>query len=219
MRGEIVAQRSLLDQAIDLLLKIFKPSEELRKIDNIIDMNPDIIKAVYDDLSNDSTHSGRCGISAERIFRSAVLKHWKGYSYRELRERIHEGVALRWFSRFYTDPIPHFTSLQKAIKSIKPETWQRINEMLVQYARTKKVEKGKALRIDTTVVEANIAYPVDARLLWDSIRVLTRIMERSRQILPGVNFAFAKRTKKAKKRCYVSVQPTPSSQAHGSMSW
>jgi len=34
MRKEIVAQRSLLDQAIELLLKVFKPSKELRKMDS-----------------------------------------------------------------------------------------------------------------------------------------------------------------------------------------
>jgi len=201
----MVAQRSLLDQAIELLLKVFKPSKELSKIDAIIDGNPDMVKAVHADLTHHSTDSGRCGISAERVFRSAILKQWKGYSYRELRERIHEGVALRWFSRFYCDPVPHFTSLQKAIKAIKPETWKRINGILVQYARTKKMENGKSLRIDTTVVETNIAYPTDARLLWDSIRVLSRILERSRQVLPHLNFVFAKRTKRAKKRCYAIV--------------
>ena len=41
MRREIVAQRSLLDQAIELLLKIFKPGKALRKMDSIIDENPD----------------------------------------------------------------------------------------------------------------------------------------------------------------------------------
>lgn len=205
MRREMVAQRSLLDQAIELLLKVFRPSKELREMDSIIDANPDIVKAVHTALTQGSKDSGRCGISAERVFRSAVLKQWKGYAYRELRERIHEGITLRWFSRFYSDSIPHFTSLQKAIKLIKPATWERINEILVQYAKGKKVENGKSLRIDTTVVETNIAYPVDARLLWDSIRVLTRIMERSRQVLPKLNFAFAKRTKRAKKRCYAIV--------------
>jgi hypothetical protein len=35
-----------------------------------------------------------------------------------------------------------------------------------------------------TVVETNIAYPTDARLLWDSARVLTRIMERIRRQMP-----------------------------------
>ena len=55
------------------------------------------------------------------------------------------------------------------------------------------------------MVETNIAYPLDSRLLWDSIRVLTRIMERSRQAIPEINFAFAKRTRRAKKLCYCIV--------------
>lgn len=205
MRNEIVAQRSLLDQAIEMLLNVFRPSKELRKMDSIIDANPDIVREIHADLTDGSKDSGRSGISAERILRAAILKQRKGYSYRELRERIHEGVAFRWFTRFYCDPIPHFTSLQKAIKSIKPTTWSRINEILVQYGRSKKVENGKSLRIDTTVTETNIAYPIDARLLWDSIRVLTRIMEASRKVLPALNFAFAKRTRRAKKRCYAIV--------------
>jgi IS5 family transposase len=101
--------------------------------------------------------------------------------------------------------VPHFTTIQKAIKSIRPETWNTINDILVQHAKDKKLENGKSLRVDTTVVESNIAYPVDARLLWDSIRVLTRIMEASRQVLPELNFAFAKRTRRANKRCYSIV--------------
>ena len=75
MRKEIVAQRSLLDQAIEHLLKVFRPSKELRKMDSIIDANPDIVKAVHSDLTRRSKDSGRCGISAERVFRSAILKH------------------------------------------------------------------------------------------------------------------------------------------------
>ena len=203
MRKEIVSQSSLLCQAMNLLLSVFKPEKKMKKMDTIIDANPNIVAAVHADLTWAVNDSGRYGLlSAERVLRSAVLKQLKGYSYRELRQRIHDSVGLRWFTRFDCDPIAHFTALQKAIKSIKPETWAGINEMLVQYAKDKKLEKGRSLRVDTTVVEANIAYPVDARLLWDSIRVLTRIMEACRRALPDINFAFAKRTRRAKKCCY-----------------
>ncbi len=202
MRKKIVAQRSLFDQAIDLLISIFKPEKKLIKMDAIIDANPDIITAVHADLTECVMDYGCHGISAEQVVRSAILKQWKRYSYRELYERLNDGVSFRWFSRFYSGPIPHFSTLQKVIKSIKDETWSRINEILVRHAREKKLENGKSLRADTTVVETNITYPVDARLLWDSIRVLTRIMERSRLLLPELNFAFAKRTRKAKKLCY-----------------
>ena len=202
MRKRIVAQRTLFDQAIDLLVQIFKPSKKLEKMSAIVDANPDIVAAVHADLTEDSTDSGSHGMSAERVLRCAVLKQYKQYCYRELWERLKDGVSFRWFTRFYSDRIPHYTTLQKAIKSIKADTWTRINEALVLFAKERKLEQGKSLRVDTTVVETNIAYPLDARLLWDSIRVLTRIMERSRQELPEINFAFAKRTRRAKKLCY-----------------
>lgn len=202
MRKKIVAQRSVFDHAIDLLITMFKPSKKLKKMSDILDNNPDIIAAVHADLTKGSTDSGSQGMSAERVVRCAVLKQYKQYSYRELWERLKDGVFLRWFTRFYSDPIPHYTTLQKAIKSIKADTWARINEVLVSYAQDRKLERGKSLRVDTTVTKTNIAYPLDCRLLWDSIRVLTRTMERSRKALPEINFAFAKRTKRAKKLCY-----------------
>jgi IS5 family transposase len=77
-----------------------------------------------------------------------------------------------------------------------------INELLVQFAKERELEKGKAIRADTTVVQTDIAYPTDARLLWDSIRVLTRIMDRIRQQLKHLDFGFANRTRKSKKLCY-----------------
>lgn len=202
MRKRILAQRTVFDHAIDLLIEMFKPSKKLKKMSAILDANPDIVAAVHADLTEDSTDSGSHGMSAERVLRCAVLKQYKQYSYRELWERLKDGVSLRWFTRFYSAHIPHYTTFQKAIKSIKAETWTRINEALLLYAQEGELEKGKSLRVDTTVVQTNIAYPVDARLLWDSIRVLTRLMERSRQALPEFHFAFAKRTRRAKKLCY-----------------
>jgi IS5 family transposase len=202
MRKIIVSQRTLFDHAIDLLIQIFKPNQKLKKISAIIDANPALLAAVHADLTEGSTDSGSHGVSAERVLRCAILKQYKQYSYRELWERLKDGVSFRWFTRFYSDPIPHYTTLQKAIKSIKAETWSGINNVLVLYAQKRKLEKGTSLRVDTTVIGTNIHYPLDSRLLWDSIRVLTRIMERSSQAIPGIHFAFAKRTRRAKKLCY-----------------
>lgn len=205
MRKKIVAQRSVFDQAIHVLLSIFKTDKTLKKMDAIIDENPDILAAVHADLTGSLKKSGRKGLSAERVLRSAILKQYKSYSYRELHKSLNDGVSLRWFTRFYSDSVPHFTALQKAIKSIKPNSWNRINDMLVRFAKERKLENGRYIRADTTVTESNIAYPLDARLLNDSVRVLTKIMQRSLELVPGFNFSFAKRTKRAKKRCYQIV--------------
>lgn len=205
MRERIVAQRSLFDRAIYLLLSIWKPNKELKAMDKIIAANPEIVETVQADLNGGLKAHGRRGMSAERVLRSAILKQRKGYSYRSLRDHINESVAYRWFTRFFSDDVPHFTKFHEAIKAISSDTWQKINDVLVQYAKDNKVEDGKHLRTDTTVVETNIRYPIDACLLWDSIRVLTRIMEACREILPELIFAFAKRTRRAKKRCYAIV--------------
>jgi IS5 family transposase len=202
MRKKVIAQRSIFDQAIYVLISILKPEKKLKRMDKVIDENPQILDVVHRDLTSSVKKSGRKGLSAERVLRCAVLKQLKNYSYRELRERVNDGVGLRWFTRFYSDRLPHFTALQKAIKAIQPQTWKQINDILVQFAKDRKIEDGRSIRVDTTVAESNIAYPLDARLLNDSVRVLTRIMQRAIELVPGLNFALVKRTRRAKKRCY-----------------
>jgi len=202
MRRKTIAQRSLFDQAIDVLVSLLKPNKQLKVMDAIITENPEIVKAVHADLTETLQRTGRHGISAERVLRTALLKQLKGYTYRELSDQIHGSVPFRWFTRFYSDEIPHFTALQKSIKAIREDTWRTINELLVNYAKGTEIEKGRDLRVDTTVIETNIIYPVDARLLWDSVRVLTRLMQTARAFMPEGNVNFAKRTRRSKKLCY-----------------
>ena len=205
MRKKIIAQRKIFDQAIHQLVTLLQPEKKIKKMDKIIDANPNILKAVHENLTSSKKNTGRNGISAERVLRCAIIKQYKRYSYRELAERLNDGVSLRWFTRYYSEPIPHYTALQKAIKSIEDNTWQRIKDILVTYAKEQNVENGRAIRVDTTVTECNIAYPIDAKLLNDSVRVLTRIMENALESVPGIQFSFSNRTRRAKKRCYQIV--------------
>ena len=159
MRRKTVTQPSLFDQAIDQLMTLIKPEKELQKIDQILDENPEILNLVHSDLVEQKYKTGCKGVSAERILRSAILKQYKRYSYRELVKRLNDGVILRWFSRFHSERIPHYTSLQKAIKHIRSETWDKINGLLVDFSKEKRLENGKSIRVDTTVTECNILYP------------------------------------------------------------
>lgn len=205
MRKKTVAQASLFDQAVHQLISLIQPEKALKDMNKVLDENPDILQCVHDDLVAQKINTGCKGISAERILRSAILKQYKKYPYRELAERLNDGIAFRWFSRFYSDKIPHFTTLQKAIKNIRSETWDQINNILVHFSKTRKIETGRSIRVDTTVTQCNIAYPVDARLLNDSIRVLTRLMEKALEEIPQLEFSFSNRTRRAKKRCYQIV--------------
>jgi hypothetical protein len=79
MRKRSIVQRSLFDHAIDTLLSLFKPNRQLKVMDAIIKENPEIVKAVHADLTKEVSATGRNGISAERVVRTAILKQLKGY--------------------------------------------------------------------------------------------------------------------------------------------
>jgi hypothetical protein len=56
-----------------------------------------------------------------------------------------------------------------------------LKDLVAQLAvlgQRRRVVRGRRMRVDTTVVETNIHYPTDATLLADSIRVLTRTLQR-----------------------------------------
>ena len=74
-----------------------------------------------------------------------------------------------------------------------------INTDLLGYAKEEKIEKGRKVRIDCTCVESNIHQPTDSTLLWDAVRVLTRLMESCRD--KGIKITgFHNHTRVAKRR-------------------
>jgi IS5 family transposase len=66
---------------------------------------------------------------------------------------------------------------------IQPKTLEKFNQRVVQLAVERKVSKGRKLRTDGTVVEANIHPPSDSRLLADSVRVLARTILQGQAVL------------------------------------
>ena len=49
------------------------------------------------------------------------------------------------------------------------------------HAAEANIERGKKVRVDCTVVESNIHHPFDSTLLWDSVRVLVRLMSEANE--------------------------------------
>jgi IS5 family transposase len=61
--------------------------------------------------------------------------------------------------------VPHPTTLVKLVRRAGPETIEQLNAALVAKLAQDKLLGGRKLRVDTTVVEADIDYPTDADLL------------------------------------------------------
>jgi IS5 family transposase len=130
------------------------------------------------------------------------LKQLRQFSYRTLASEIDITPIYRKFTRFYGASIPCFTTFERAIKAISAETMDSIHEEIVKLGIRKKVEKGKAIRHDTTVVGTDIAYPTDAKMLKDCVRVITRLAESLREAASGIRLVFSNHTRSAKKHAY-----------------
>ena len=174
MRKNYQKQMPLMITSID-----HPHATELEGISQILDANPIIYEWVLQDLTRNVTHTGTGaeGMSAEQVLRAAIIKQMEGYSYEELAFHLLDSVCYRRFCRIgIADKGFQKSALCNNIKAISPETWEAINRVLVAYGQDKDIEKGKEVRIDCTVVSSNIHQPTDSSLLWDSVRVLTRML-------------------------------------------
>ena len=177
-------------------------AKELERISQILDSIPTIADMVLQDLTHGVKHRN-CGaedMTAEQVLRAAIIKQTEGFSYNELAFHTVDSNTYRNFCRIgLVDKGFKKSALCKNIKALSPETWESINRLLGAYGEDKDIEKGKEARIDCTVVCSNIHEPTDSSLLWDSTRVLTRILNKMKEEL-GADILFTDHTRRAKRR-------------------
>jgi IS5 family transposase len=174
-------------------------AEELKQMSAVLDRIPEAAQLVHADLVRPGTKRlGRKGMPAERVLRAMVIKQMNGFSYDELAFHLADSSSYRWFCRIgIGERGPKKSALQKAIKRVQAATWERVNQLLMRYAADKKIENGQKVRTDCTAVESNIHHPNDSSLLWDCVRVLTRLMGRARD---DFGLSFNDHSRRAKRR-------------------
>jgi IS5 family transposase len=198
------ADLEFLRQGVDL-----EPT--LKKISEILDSQPKIVRLVRQDLERGlkNPKTGRKGLTPEQTLRSFILRRVKNWDYRELRERIADGFTLRRFTHFNSSPVPKHNAFNDAFNKLRSATIQAINDVVIQAAVDLGLEDGSKLREDTTVTETNIHHPTDSTLLWDVVRVITRLIVQLTDLLPqGVN-GFTNRTRSARRRMQEIQRMTP----------
>jgi len=175
----------------------------LAAISNFLDAHCELIAQVQRDLERGlkNPRTGRGGLTAEQVLRSLVLMRVKNWHYRELRERIADGFTLRQFTAFYARRVPRHDAFQRGFNRLTPQTLKVINELVVRAAVELGLEDGRKLRVDTTVVETDVHHPTDNTLLWDAVRIVTRLVNRLATALGGRHLKdFRNRTRVARRR-------------------
>jgi transposase, IS5 family len=158
-----------------------------RVISQVLDKNSESLDLVHQDLKrlSQGDRKGRKGdFTSENILRALIVQDMEGLPFREAVIRIGGDGFLQDFLRTRKKAVMDFTFLNKCSLAIRPETWKRVNELLGRYGVARGVVNPKVIRADTTVMEANIHYPTDCSLLWDTWRVAVRLLKRAREIAP-----------------------------------
>ncbi len=187
----------------------------LQAISDFLADHEEMIETIRRDLRRGLKRpdTGRNGLTAQQVLRSLVLMRVKNWDYRELRERIADGYTLRRFTDFYCQPVPKHDAFHRSFIRLTPETLAAVNELVVQAAVARGLEDGKKLRVDTTVVQTDIHHPTDNTLLWDVVRVVTRLVGQLAEAIARPIKGFRNRTRAARRRMQ-ALQRMTTTQRH-----
>src|SRR5947199_670902 len=125
-----------------------------------------------------STRTGRPSMAPDRLLRCCVLKHLKGWSFRQLARELRCNLIYRQFTHFDAEATPDHTVFSRTFALLSTEVTEKIHQRVVGVPRQHGVAKGHKLRNGTKFVESNVHYPTDSTLLGDGIRVLSRGLAR-----------------------------------------
>lgn len=152
----------------------------LDTVDPLLD-DPQLLELVRQRLAGrhpKSSRTGRPGIAPDRLLRCCVLKHVKGWSFRELERELRSNLIYRGFTHYDAEATPDFSTFSRLFALLDPTLTAKVHQRVVEVAQEQGVARGRKLRVDTTVVESNVHYPTDSSLLGDGIRVLSRSLGR-----------------------------------------
>ncbi len=118
---------------------------------------------------------GRPTIAMETYVRLMVLKQRYRWGYRSLVAEVSDSIHLRRFCRIsLSERVPDESTVRKLTRRIGPETVNEITRVLIVRATRSRRFRPRAVRIDSTVIEADVKYPTDAGLASDGVRMLAR---------------------------------------------
>jgi transposase, IS5 family len=89
--------------------------------------------------------------------------------------------------------------LHQTISAIRAETWEQVNRALIASARETKLERGRMVRLDSTVTAALIHEPSNSNLRWDAVRVMVRLLREAKRFVGRAGLEWRDHRRAAKK--------------------
>ena len=118
---------------------------------------------------------GRPTIAMDTYVRLMVIKQRTGWGYETLVREVSDSLHLRRFCLIGIDRrVPDESTLRKLTRRLGAETVDEITRLVIAKAQRETRFVGRAVRVDSTVIEADIRYPSDAMLALQGTKALAR---------------------------------------------
>ena len=123
---------------------------------------------------------GRPSIPIECYLRLMFLKYRYKLGFEPLCREVTDSISWQRFCRIpLGGRVPHPTTLMKITTRCGEQAIDELNEALLAKAAEAHVLKTNRVRADTTVVEANVAYPSDSSLLAKGVAGIAKLARRA----------------------------------------
>jgi len=118
---------------------------------------------------------GRPTVAIETYVRLMVVKQRSGWGYETLVREVSDSLHLRRFCLIAIDQrVPDESTVRKLTRRLGAETINAITRLVIAKAQHETRFQARAVRVDSTVIEADIRYPSDAMLALQGTRALAR---------------------------------------------
>ena len=161
---------SLFDEALPI--EVRELPEELARLDELLS-DPALLAPITERWEAAARERGRPTIAMALFVRLMVIKQRTGWGYETLVGEVSDSLHLRRFCGLsLTASVPHESTIRKLVRRLGPEVVDDITRALIGKAQRERRFVARAMRCDSTVVEADVRWPSDAALALDGARRL-----------------------------------------------
>jgi transposase, IS5 family len=170
LTGEQV--ESLFDEVLPIAVR--ELPADLARLDELLS-DPALLAPISGRWEATARERGRPTIAMSLFVRMMVVKQRSGWGYETLVREVSDSLHLRRFVGLpLTASVPHESTIRKLARRLGSEVIEEMVRLLVETAVRDKRFAARAMRVDSTVVEADVRWPSDAALAHDAARALAR---------------------------------------------
>jgi transposase, IS5 family len=163
---------SLLDELLPV--EVRELPAELTVLDWLL-ADPRLLAPIEQAWERTARGHGRPTIPMACFVRLMVVKQRTGWGYETLVREVSDSLHLRRFCLLpLTVRVPDESTVRKLVRRLGPEVVAELTRVVIGKAQRESRFAARAVRIDSTVVEADIRYPADGVLALRGARALAR---------------------------------------------